>query len=229
MGAECSNLREYVFGYEPQDIPRRLVRSEQRLTVNVSSNPAAAPGGAHTDLALVERCRAGVPGAFEELYRLHSPRLFGLACRMVGRTDAEDLLQDIFLTAHRKLGLYKGESSLGTWLYRLATNLCLDFIRSRANRTAQATESYDAEHVPTPVGARGPILGVLDRLDLERAIAELPDGCREVFVLYDVEGFEHREVGAMLGISDGTSKSQLHKARLRLRERLARRSSGGAQ
>lgn len=189
------------------------------------SNPAHASGALHTDLALAERCRSGVPGAFEELYREHSSRLFGLACRMVGRTDAEDLLQEIFLTAHRKIGLYKGEASLGTWLYRLATNLCLDHLRSRAARTAQMTESLDAEDARPPEGGRGPILGVIDRLDLERALAELPDGCREVFVLYDVEGFEHREVGAMLGISDGTSKSQLHKARLRLREWLRSRSA----
>jgi RNA polymerase sigma-70 factor (ECF subfamily) len=192
------------------------------------SNPLNTSAGPHADMALADRCRSGVPGAFEELYRLHSPRLFGLACRMVGRTDAEDLLQDIFLTAHRKLGLYKGDSSLGTWLFRLATNLCLDFLRSRANRSAQVTDSYDAEDATMPVGGRGPILGVVDRLDLERAVAELPDGCREVFVLYDVEGFEHREVGAMLGISDGTSKSQLHKARLRLREYLTT-SRGGAR
>jgi RNA polymerase sigma-70 factor (ECF subfamily) len=192
------------------------------------SNPLNTSAAPHTDMALADRCRSGVPGAFEELYRLHSPRLFGLACRMVGRTDAEDLLQDIFLTAHRKLGLYKGDSSLGTWLFRLATNLCLDFLRSRANRSAQVTDSYDAEDATMPVGGRGPILGVVDRLDLERALAELTDGCREVFVLYDVEGFEHREVGAMLGISDGTSKSQLHKARLRLREYLST-SRGGSR
>ncbi len=192
------------------------------------SNPLNTSAAPHADMDLADRCRSGVPGAFEELYRLHSPRLFGLACRMVGRTDAEDLLQDIFLTAHRKLGLYKGDSSLGTWLFRLATNLCLDFLRSRANRSAQVTDSYDAEDAPTPVGGRGPILGVVDRFDLERAIATLPDGCREVFVLYDVEGFEHREVGAMLGISDGTSKSQLHKARLRLRDALTT-SRGGSR
>lgn len=186
------------------------------------SNPVNAPAARHADRDLADRCRTGEPGAFEELYRVHAPRLFGLACRMVGRTDAEDLLQDIFLTAHRKMGLYKGESALGTWLFRLATNLCLDFLRSRANRTAQVTESYDVDDAPPPEGGRGPILGVVDRIDLERAVAELPDGCREVFVLYDVEGFEHREVGAMLGISDGTSKSQLHKARLRLRESLGR-------
>jgi len=79
----------------------------------------------------------GEPAAFEELYRAHSPRLFGLTCRMVGRSHAEDLLQDVFLTAHRKLDKYRGESSLGTWLFRLATNVCLDFLRSRGNRNAQ--------------------------------------------------------------------------------------------
>lgn len=186
------------------------------------SNPLNVFAPSHGDMALADRCRSGDAAAFEELYRRHAPRLFGLASRMVGRADAEDLLQEIFLTAHRKLGLYKGESSLGTWLFRLATNLCLDFLRSRATRSAQITDSYDAEDASPPVGSRGPILGVVDRLDLERAVAALPDGCREVFVLYDVEGFEHREVGAMLGISDGTSKSQLHKARLRLRASLQR-------
>jgi RNA polymerase sigma-70 factor (ECF subfamily) len=181
------------------------------------------PGNRADDLALVARCLANEPGAFEDLYRAHSPRLFGVACRLVGRTDAEDLLQEIFLTAHRKLRLFKGESSLGTWLFRLATNVCLDHLRSRATRTSRLTDSLDEEHRPAVTGTRGPILGVVDRLDLERAVAELPDGCREVFVLYDVEGLDHREVGAMLGISDGTSKSQLHKARLRLREWLTGR------
>ena len=186
------------------------------------SKPSNVHVLAHADLTLATRCADGDPAGFEELYRLHAPRLFGLACRMVGRTDAEDLLQEIFLSAHRKVRLYKGESALGTWLFRLATNLCLDHLRSRANRSAQVTDSIDTEDARPPEGGSGPILGVLDRLDLERALADLPDGCREVFVLYDVEGFEHREVGAMLGISEGTSKSQLHKARMRLRERLAR-------
>lgn len=192
------------------------------------SKPSNVHVPAHADLTLATRCAGGDSAGFEELYRLHAPRLFGLACRMVGRTDAEDLLQEIFLSAHRKIRLYKGESALGTWLFRLATNLCLDHLRSRANRSAQVTDSLDAEGARPPVGGTGPILGVVDRLDLERALADLPDGCREVFVLYDVEGFEHREVGAMLGISEGTSKSQLHKARMRLRGVLARRVQDGA-
>jgi RNA polymerase sigma-70 factor, ECF subfamily len=175
---------------------------------------------AHQDLALAERCRAGAPGAFEDVYRAHAARLFGVACRLVGRTDAEDLLQEIFLAAHRKLGLYRGESSLGTWLFRLGTNLCLDHLRSRGVRFAQVTDALDEQRdASPPVG--GSVLGAVDRLDLERALALLPAGCRTVFVLHDVEGFEHKEIGGMLGIADGTSKSQLHKARMRLRQTLA--------
>ena len=176
------------------------------------------------DVALARRCQAHAPGAFEELYRAHAPRLFGLACRMVGRHEAEDLLQEIFLTAHRKLALYRGESSLGTWLFRLATNLCLDFLRSRGARLSAMTD--ELEHEPPPRGtSAGAILGVVDRLDLERALARLPPGCRAVFVLHDVEGREHREIAEMLGIADGTSKSQLHKARVRLREILSSESA----
>ena len=175
---------------------------------------------AHSDLALAERCRARSPGAFEDLDRTHAPRLFGLICRLVGRIEAEDLLQETFLSAHRKLESYKGESALGTWLYRLATNLCIDHLRSRSGRWAQMSEELDAD---VDAGPRtiGPVLGVVDRLDLERALAALPAGARTVFVLHDVEGFEHREIADMLGVSDGTSKSQLHRARLRLRQLLA--------
>jgi len=172
----------------------------------------------HPDLALAGRCRRGDPGAFEELYRLQSPRLFGLAYRLVGPNEAEDLLQEIFLAAHRKMALFKGESSLGTWLFRLGTNLCLDYLRGKRARLAMLTDTIDQD--PPAAGAAGAILGVLDRMDLERAIEQLPGGARAVFVLHDVEGCEHREVARYLHITEGTSKSQLHKARMRLRAAL---------
>jgi RNA polymerase sigma-70 factor (ECF subfamily) len=174
----------------------------------------------HPDLALAERCRHGEPDAFEELYRRHAPRLFGLTYRLVGPTEAEDLLQEIFLAAHRKMALYKGEASLGTWLFRLATNQCLDYLRSKRARLTMLTETID-EEPGAPAAGAGPILGVVERMDLERAIAQLPGGSRAVFVLHDVEGCEHRDVAQQLGISEGTSKSQLHKARMRLRALLA--------
>ena len=159
--------------------------------------------------------------AFEAMYRAHAPRLFGLASRMVGAEEAEDLLQEIFLAAHRKLASYRGDASLGTWLFRLARNLCVDFLRSRRAGMARQTGSLDAPDAPPIASRPGPILGVVDRLDLERALPLLPPGAREIFVLHDVEGLEHREVGRLLAISEGASKSQLHKARRRLRALIA--------
>jgi RNA polymerase sigma-70 factor (ECF subfamily) len=186
----------------------------------------AASTGREAELALVERCRRGELGAFEELYRAHAGRIYGLALRMLGNTaDAEDLLQEIFLSAHRKLESFRGESALGTWLYRLATNQILDHVRSRAARSGQLTDTLD--DVSVLADALGHRLGdrAIARIDLERALAQLPEGCRAAFVLHDVEGLEHREVGEVLGIAEGTSKSQVHKARLRLRALLGQKTS----
>jgi RNA polymerase sigma-70 factor, ECF subfamily len=167
---------------------------------------------------LVARCRAGDGAAFEELYRQHAGRLYNLAYRMSGgQADAEDLLQEIFMLAHRKLDSFRGQSSLGTWLYRLAMNLCVDHLRSRQTRSAALTDSIDASRVE-PASPKY-VAGMVNptRLDLERAIARLPPGCREAFLLHDVEGFEHREIAEILGVAEGTSKSQVHKARMKLR------------
>jgi len=171
-----------------------------------------------SDIELVERCKRQEGAAFEELYRLHAGRVYNLACRLSGNpSEGEDLLQEIFVLIFRKLESYKGEAALGTWIYRLATNHCLDFLRSRDARMRQVTGTLGDEDVTMPAPAR-PLRA--DRIDLERAIARLPDGYRAAFVLHDVEGFEHREVAALLGIAEGTSKSQVHKARLKLREYL---------
>ena len=184
----------------------------------------AEPTSSRTEeLALVERCLAGDLAAFETIYRTHSGRLYSVACRVLGNpTDAEDLLQEIFLAAHRKLESFRGESALGTWLYRLAMNLCLDHLRSRATRSGQLTDSLDDEFGLADVGSRRLAERTVAKMDLERALAQLPNGCRTAFVLHDVEGLEHREVGAALGIAEGTSKSQVHKARMRLRAMLGR-------
>jgi RNA polymerase sigma-70 factor (ECF subfamily) len=171
------------------------------------------------DAELVARCRRQEPAAFEELYRQHAGRVFNLARRMAGsRSEGEDLLQDIFVLVFRKLESFKGESSLGTWIYRLATNHCLDHLRSRENRTRQLSDPLAEDDVRAASRSARP-LGA-ERLDLERAIARLPPGYRAAFVLHDVEGFEHHEVAAILGVAEGTSKSQVHKARLKIREYL---------
>jgi RNA polymerase sigma-70 factor (ECF subfamily) len=168
------------------------------------------------DSDLVERCLNGDLGAFEEVYRQHSTRLYNLAFRMVGNAaDAEDLLQDIFLTAYRKLDSFRGAAALGTWLYRLGMNVCLDRLRSKAARQDQATDTLDERLGKT---TQSNTLGSVSRIDLERAIESLPEGSRAAFLLHDVEGFDHHEVGQILGVAEGTSKSQVHKARLRIRE-----------
>ena len=156
--------------------------------------------------------------AFEAVYRQHGSRLFGLACRMTGSTaDGEDLLQEIFLQAFRKLDSFKGQSTLGTWLYRLAVNLCLDFVRGKQARAGRVTDWLDERD--QQVAATAPMSAVT-QIDLERAIARLPPGCRAAFVLHDVEGYEHHEVAELLGVAEGTSKSQVFKARLKLRAAL---------
>jgi RNA polymerase sigma-70 factor (ECF subfamily) len=178
----------------------------------------------------VDRCRRGEEGAFEELYRAHAGRLYSLIFRMIGAaTDAEDLLQDVFLAAHRKMGSFRGEAALGTWLYRLAVNQCLDFLRGRQVKMARATDSLDEEGAAEPADVASVVPSAITKLDLERAIAKLPDGCRTAFVLHDVEGHEHKEIAEMLGVSEGTSKSQVHKARMKLRAALGAVSLGGSR
>ena len=196
-------------------------------TSKATRPPVIAPsatGLARADeLALVERCRAGDLAAFETIYRAHAGRLYSVACRVLGNpTDAEDLLQEIFLAAHRKLDTFRGDSALGTWLYRLAMNLCLDHLRSRATRSGQLTDALDDEYGLDDSGSRHLAERTVAKMDLERAMAQLPDGCRTAFVLHDVEGLEHREIADILGIAEGTSKSQVHKARMRLRAMLGR-------
>ena len=170
------------------------------------------------EATLVARCVAGEAEAFKELYDAHATRLYNLAYRMAGTAvEAEDLLQEIFLQAFRKLSSYKGESTIGTWLYRLAVNLCLDRLRSRQGKMDRVTVALDGEGGQAGGPAVRRIDSVVLRLDLERAIEQLPASYKAAFLLHDVEGFEHHEVGAMLGIAEGTSKSLVHKARLRMR------------
>jgi RNA polymerase sigma-70 factor (ECF subfamily) len=195
-----------------------------KITAHPSSQTPAVSAARSEDMALVERCRRGDLAAFEELYRAHAGKLFSVACRLLGNaTDAEDLLQEIFLSAHRKLEGFRGESALGTWLYRLATNHCLDHLRSRAARMNQVTDALDDDPSQANSASRGLAEQTVTKMDLERALARLPEGCRAAFVLHDVEGLEHREVAEALGIAEGTSKSQVHKARQRLRALLLER------
>ncbi len=171
-----------------------------------------------TDYALAQRAAGGEMPAFEELYERHHRRVYSLCLRMTGNTaEAEDLAQEAFIQLYRKIGSFRGESAFTTWLHRLTVNQVLMHFRKKGVRLEQTTDDGD---VPTQVvaGTENPNqMPVVDRIALENAISKLPPGYRAVFVLHDVEGHEHEEIAKLLGCSVGTSKSQLHKARMKLR------------
>lgn len=171
--------------------------------------------GAMSDSDLIRKAQTGDVGAFESLYRKHVGRIYALCLRMVADpARAEDLAQEAFLRAWQKLRSFRGRSAFSTWLHRLAVNVVLSEMRSRGRGSIQSTTPEQLQAVPDPRPQRWPDTGV----DLERAIAALPEQARLVFVLHDVEGYRHREIGRLLGIAIGTSKAHLHRARRILRE-----------
>jgi len=171
-----------------------------------------------TDHALAQRAAGGDLGAFEELYERHNRRVYSLCLRMTQNVaEAEDLAQEAFIQLFRKIGSFRGESAFTTWLHRLTVNQVLMHFRKKGVKLEQTTDDGD---VPVQIvqGTQNPNqMPVVDRIALDRAIGGLPPGYRTVFVLHDVEGHEHEEIARMLGCSVGTSKSQLHKARMKLR------------
>ena len=192
--------------------------------------PSDRTEATRVDREIVHRCRRGELGAFEEMYKRYGSRLYTVAYRMTGSAaDAEDLVQDIFLQVYRRLDTFRGEAALGTWLHRLAVNACLDFVRSKQGRRQRVTDSADdLDALEAPAAGPWRPDAALDRMDLERAIAQLPPSYRRAFLLHDVEGLEHHEIGATLGIAEGTSKSLVFKARTRLRALLRGRERAGA-
>jgi len=177
-----------------------------------------------SDLDLIRAAAAGDAAAFEQLYQQHYRRVYSLCLRMLGSTtQAEDLTQEVFLQVFRKLGSFRGDSQFTTWLHRLTVNQVLMHFRKRGVKLEHTSEEGDFTNVvETPLQSTRRI-SMVDRLALEKAIAELPPGYRTVFALHDIEGYEHEEIADMLGVSIGTSKSQLHKARMRLRELLMKK------
>ena len=185
-----------------------------QLRLQAPDQPVLSPTlESRDDVALAAR---GDARAFARLYEEHKSRVWALAFRMPGPEHAAELTQDVFVRAWGKLGTFRGEARFGTWLHRLAVNLIL------SRRAAFAT--HRARFIPDdgvledlPARASGGELG----MDFEAAIARLPEGARAIFVLYDIEGYRHEEIGALLGISTGTTKAQLHRARMLLRRHLA--------
>ena len=184
-----------------------------------------------TEADAIRRTQCGDASAFEFLYRLHSPRIHALCYRMSANpSEAEDLTQEAFLVAFRKIRTFRGEAAFSTWLHRVALNVVLMRLRSRNLRSASLIESLTASkepcHPPAEVAVPDlALVGLVDRLCLERALARLSQTLRAIFILHDVQGFKHREIAIMMDCSIGTSKGQLHRARRQLRN-LLRTSSG---
>ena len=178
----------------------------------------AKPARAATDFELTQTAAAGDVGAFQQLYERHRRRVYSLCLRMTQNpTEAEDHTQEVFVQLFKKAGSFRGESQFTTWLHRMTVNQVLMYFRKASTRSELTTDEGE-----TPVqivrGTEDPgRMPVVDRIGLERAVRQLPLGYRTVFILHDVEGYDHEEISRMLDISQGTSKSQLHKARLKLR------------
>ena len=172
----------------------------------------------------IERAKQGDEAAFEVLYNLHKRRVYSLCLRMVSNpAQAEDLAQEAFLQLFRKIGTFRGESAFSTWLHRMTVNVVLMNLRRKGLPLVSLEETLetDEESPRKELGAQDmKLTGSIDRLQLQRAIDKLPPGYKTIFVLHDVEGFEHNEIAEMVGCSIGNSKSQLHKARLKLRDQL---------
>ncbi len=187
------------------------------MSVTAERSPAAS------DLELARAAAAGDTAAFEKLYVQHHRRVYSLCLRMLGGDgQAEDLTQEVFLQVFRKLSSFRGDSAFTTWLHRLTVNQVLMHFRKRGVKLEHTSEEGDFTNVvETPLQSTRRI-SMVDRLALEKAVGELPPGYRTVFVLHDVEGYDHEEISDILQVSVGTSKSQLHKARMRLRQLLSK-------
>ena len=217
-------------------LPARPPRPAMQALEAASSAPPPAPpsqaiAAAHTsnpgDDNVLTRAQAGDYQAFAEIYSLHKRRIYSLCLRMVGNVaEAEDLTQEAFLQLYRKIATFRGDSAFSTWLHRLAINVVLMQLRKKGLSLVSLDEAMEPAGEERPGRSFGApdlsLSGSIDRLALQRAIDDLPAGYRLIFVLHDIEGYEHNEIAELLDCSIGNSKSQLHKARLKLREALRR-------
>jgi RNA polymerase sigma-70 factor (ECF subfamily) len=189
-----------------------LARMNGHVTAAESDNVQTS------DYALAQKAAGGDMEAFEALYERHNRRVYSLCLRMTqNASEAEDLAQEVFIQLFRKIGSFRGESAFTTWLHRMTVNQVLMHFRKRSVKLEQTTEEGETP-VQVVKGTENPNnMPVVDRIALDKAIEQLPPGYRTVFTLHDIEGHEHEEIARMLGCSVGTSKSQLHKARMKLR------------
>ncbi len=197
----------------------------------LTDREAQQPGHELNEAAAIERAKQGDGEAFQALYEKHKRRVYSLCLRMTANTaEAEDLTQEAFLQLFRKIGTFRGESAFSTWLHRLSVNVVLMHLRRKNLPVVSLEETTQGTEEDSPKKDFGAedlkLAGSVDRLQLQKAVDDLPPGYRTIFVLHDVEGYEHNEIAAIVGCSIGNSKSQLHKARMKLRDLLKMNRTG---
>jgi RNA polymerase sigma-70 factor (ECF subfamily) len=215
------------FALESQPAQESKIRKADTMNTHTHSELAEL-----TDADVVRLAQHGDADAFERIYQLHSRKIYNLCLRMTrDRTEAEDLTQDVFLQLFRKIDTFRGESAFSTWLHRMSVNIVL--MRFRKKPTAETsldTIINSGEESSTREFGRADLRlnGVIDRITLRLAINELPPGYKAMFILHDIQGYDHDEIARMFGCSVGNSKSQVHKARMRLRELLQKAAGRSA-
>ncbi|MBX3298637.1 MAG: RNA polymerase sigma factor [Acidobacteria bacterium] len=203
-----------------------VFHSEQGVEVDTVRFETAGAKGLTNDRDLARRASDGDMAAFEEIYSRHHRRVYSICLRMLqNASEAEDLTQDVFIQLYRKIGSFRGDSAFTTWLHRMTVNQVLMHFRKRNVKFEKVTEEGETPDQIVSGTANPDRMRIVDKIALENAIDQLPDGYKNVFVLHDVEGFEHEEVARILGCSVGTSKSQLHKARLKLQRLLKKKAN----
>jgi RNA polymerase sigma-70 factor (ECF subfamily) len=181
-----------------------------------------SPNQKLSEAEAIDASMAGDQSAFEVLYNLHKRRVYSLCLRMVNNVaEAEDLTQEAFMQLFRKIATFRKESAFSTWLHRLTVNVVLMHLRKKGLDEVSLDQEPDEDAQELPKKEYGGddlnLVGAVDRVTLEKSIAELPMGYKTIFILHDIEGYEHNEIAEMIGCSIGNSKSQLHKARMKLR------------
>ncbi|MFZ0279830.1 MAG: sigma-70 family RNA polymerase sigma factor [Candidatus Sulfotelmatobacter sp.] len=189
------------------------------------TEPRQQPATEPSEAQLIELAKRGDAEAFQALYDKHKRRVYSLCLRMTANTaEAEDLAQEAFLQLFRKIATFRGESAFSTWLHRLSVNVVLMHLRKKSLPVVSLEETTQGTEEDSPKRDFGAddiaLAGSIDRMQLQRAVDNLPPGYRTIFVLHDIEGYEHNEIARIAGCSIGNSKSQLHKARMKLRDLL---------
>jgi RNA polymerase sigma-70 factor, ECF subfamily len=189
------------------------------------TDPAQRKGNQLSEAEAIDKAKQGDAEAFQVLYEMHRRRVYSLCLRMTANTaEAEDLAQEAFLQLFRKIATFRGESAFSTWLHRLSVNVVLMHLRRKSLPVVSLEETTQGGEEDSPKRDFGAddvaLAGSIDRLQLQKAVEDLPPGYRTIFVLHDVEGYEHNEIAKIVGCSIGNSKSQLHKARMKLRDLL---------